>query len=86
MFSDLRSGVLQAQGLVGSLGEPAHMQGFTGFCSRCGCDLSEGDRECRACGADTIEANVIVVLKRISTRRSRNGRDDDAADDSVFPL
>jgi len=57
-----------------------------GFCSRCGNELREGDRECRACGAETIDANVIVVLKRISPRRLRRGREDDRPDDNFFPL
>jgi hypothetical protein len=62
------------------------VQVFIGFCSRCGNELSDGDRECRACGAETIDANLIVVLKRISPRRLRRGRDDDGPDDMVFPL
>jgi uncharacterized protein YbcC (UPF0753/DUF2309 family) len=70
---------------VGGIAEPIHVQVSIGFCSRCGNQVSEGDLECRACGADTIEANVIVVLKRISARRSRRGHDDDA-DDRIFPL
>jgi uncharacterized membrane protein YvbJ len=57
-----------------------------GFCSRCGNQLSEGERECPACGTDTVEANVIVVLKRVSARRSRRGRDDDGDDDKIYPF
>jgi len=58
---------------------------FVGFCSHCGGDLTEDDRECRTCGADVIDANLIVVLKRISARRSLRGHED-AADETIFPL
>jgi len=59
---------------------------FVGFCSHCGNDLSQDDRECRACGADTIDANVIVLLKRISSRRSLRDREGDSDGDTFFPL
>jgi RNA polymerase subunit RPABC4/transcription elongation factor Spt4 len=56
------------------------------FCSRCGCNVDEDDRICRCCGADSVDANVISLLKRISARRSRRGRDEDAGEDDVIPL
>jgi hypothetical protein len=56
------------------------------FCSRCGCNLDGDERTCRCCGAETVDANVISLLKRISARRTRRGRDEDPAEDNFFPL
>ena len=60
------------------------VSGYAGFCSRCCGDVGEDERECRTCGADTLDANVIVLLKRISVRRSRRGKE--VEDDGVFLL
>jgi uncharacterized membrane protein YvbJ len=56
------------------------------FCNRCGTTIEEDERTCRCCGAETIDANTVMVLKRISARRSRRGREEDGADDNPFPL
>lgn len=57
-----------------------------GFCSRCGGDVDEGERSCACCGADTIDANLVTLLKRTSSRRSQRGREEDPVDDTRFPL
>ena len=57
-----------------------------GFCSRCGADLNENDRECRCCGADACDANTVALLKRTSIRRLRRGRDEEPPEDTLVPL
>jgi hypothetical protein len=59
-----------------------------GYCSRCGGDVVGDDEVCRCCGAETVDANMVVTLKRVSARRSLRDRnaDADAADDNVIPL
>jgi uncharacterized membrane protein YvbJ len=56
------------------------------FCNHCGADLREGDRECRCCGAETYDANVVTLLKRTSTRRARRGRDEEPPEDTFLPF
>ena len=59
-----------------------------GYCSRCGSELVEDDEVCRCCGTGSIDANTVMVLKRISARRSLRDRraDSEEADDTIFPL
>jgi hypothetical protein len=57
-----------------------------GFCSKCATEVEKDDGTCPCCGAETIEANLVTVLKRTSTRRSRRGLDPDGPDELVFPL
>lgn len=56
-----------------------------GFCSRCGADIADEDRICRCCGAETIDANFIALLKRTSARRTRRGSVEET-DDPHFLL
>jgi hypothetical protein len=57
-----------------------------GFCSGCAAEIGTTDRTCPCCGADTIDANLVTVLKRTSTRRSRGRGGDEGPDDMLFPL
>jgi hypothetical protein len=57
-----------------------------GFCSRCACDLGAADRACPCCGADTVDANLVTLLKRTSARRTRHRGEGDGPDDILFPL
>lgn len=63
------------------------MPRFIGFCSRCGYNVDDSDRVCRCCGAETLDANLVAVLKRTSARRSRADRNEPAPpEDNLFPL
>jgi hypothetical protein len=61
-----------------------NVAGSASFCTRCGGDIVSGDRTCRTCGADTIDANLVTLLKRTSARRS--ARDGDRKEDRLFPF
>jgi len=53
------------------------------FCNRCGAALEPEDEVCRCCGEQTLEANVVTLLKRTSARRTRAGRERDAREDQL---
>jgi len=47
------------------------MQRSVHFCRACGARLDEHDATCPCCGAVTIEANVIRLLRRTPLPRAR---------------
>jgi predicted amidophosphoribosyltransferase len=59
---------------------------MVGFCSRCGAAVEDIDGNCACCGAETVDVNLVTVLKRTSSRRSRRGSESDGTDEMMFPL
>ena len=62
------------------------MQRSVHFCHVCGSRLDERDATCLCCGAVTIEANVIRLLRRTAPRRLRRDGIDEENDDDAFAL
>lgn len=53
------------------------------FCNACGARLEEKERACPCCGVETMEANVIKLLRRIPPRKGRRDGLDDADEDPL---
>lgn len=53
------------------------------FCNACGAKIEEKERACECCGAETIEANSIKLMRRTPPRKGRRDGIDAVEDDSL---